>query len=105
MLPNRQARYNNTGAVTRFWLGLLTNVTFRNLYSVRRGGVAGVPEARPLSVDSIRGDPLSGAQACILVGSEEAPELQIVVAGQALEPASEVPPQYSHAAYQHRVTR
>src|SRR6516165_6637628 len=48
---------------------------------------AGVPEAGPLSVDAGRSGPLSYAQACVLVGLEETPELQVVVAGQALEPA------------------
>ena len=43
--------------------------------------VAGVPETGPLSVDPGRGGPLSYAQACVLVGLEETPELQIVIAG------------------------
>src|SRR6516162_5445158 len=42
--------------------------------------VAGAPEAGPLSVNPGRGSPLSDAQACVLVGSEETPELQVVVA-------------------------
>src|ERR1700741_4130560 len=67
--------------------------------------VAGVPEVGPLSLDSGRGGPLSHAQACVLVGLEETPELQVVVAGQALKPASEVTPQHGHAADQHRVSR
>ncbi|SRR5208282_3729781 len=59
--------------------------------SARLGSrVGGVPEARPLSVHSGRGGPLSHAQACVLVGLEETPELQVVVAGQALEPASQL---------------
>jgi hypothetical protein len=35
-------------------------------------------EAGPLGVDSRRGAPLSHAQACVLIGSEETPELEIV---------------------------
>src|SRR4051794_30958867 len=41
--------------------------------------VAGVPEVGPLGVDTGRGCPLADAQAGVLVGAEEAPELEVVV--------------------------
>ena len=67
--------------------------------------MAGVPEVGPLGVDPGRGGPLAHAQAGVLVGAEEAPELEVVVARQALEPAPDVAPQHGHAADQHRVSR
>src|SRR6516225_10246082 len=54
--------------------------------------VAGMPEMGLLGVDPGRGGPLAHAQAGALVGTEEVPELEVVVARQALEPAPEVAP-------------
>src|SRR3974377_620820 len=56
--------------------------------------VVGVPEVIPLSVDTGRRGLLSDAQARVLVGLEETPKLQVIVARQALEPASEVTPHH-----------
>ena len=67
--------------------------------------MAGVPKAGPFSVDAGRGGLFSYVQACVLIGSEETPELQVVVAGEAIEPASEVTPEHRNAADQHRVSR
>src|SRR5260370_26582584 len=44
--------------------------------------VAGMPESGPFRVDPGCGRPLAHAQTGVLVGSEEAPELEVVVARQ-----------------------
>src|SRR5437763_10594357 len=65
--------------------------------------VAGMPEVGPLGVDPRRGGPLAHAQAGVLIGTEEVPELEVVVAWQALEPTPKVAPQHGYAADQQRV--
>ena len=64
-----------------------------------------MPEVGPLGVNSGRGGPFAHAQAGVLVGAEEAPELEVFVARQALEPTSEVAPKHGDAADQRRVSR
>src|SRR3954469_3656860 len=59
-----------------------------------------VPELRALGVDAGGGGALAHAQAGVLIGPQEFSEFGIVVAGQALEPASEVAPQHRDAADQ-----
>src|SRR5262249_14947800 len=66
--------------------------------------VAGMPQAGALGVDPGGGCPLAQAQAGMLIGAEEAPELEIVVAREALEPASEIAPQHGRAANRYRVS-
>src|ERR1700680_2815304 len=56
--------------------------------------VACVPEGGALRVDSGRGGSLAHPQAGVLVGAKEAPELEIVIARQALEPAREGTPKH-----------
>jgi hypothetical protein len=48
--------------------------------------VAGMPEVGPLGIDVGRHGPLAHAQTSVSVGTEIAPELEAVVAGQRLEP-------------------
>src|SRR6516225_8311059 len=59
----------------------------------------------PLSIDPGSRGPFAHTQTGVLVGTEEAPELQVVIARQALEPAPEIAPQHRRTADQHRVTR
>ena len=54
--------------------------------------MVGVPKLGPLGIDPGRGGPLAHAQASVLVGAKEAPELGVVVARQALEPTPEITP-------------
>src|SRR5882672_5254849 len=65
--------------------------------------MVGMPELGPLGVDAGGGSPFSEAQAGVLVGADEAPKFEVVVARQSLEPAPEVTPQHGHTADQHRV--
>src|SRR5262249_58726560 len=67
--------------------------------------MAGMPEMGLLAVDPGRGGPLAHAQAGVLIGAEETPELEVVIARQPLKPAPEVAPQHGHAADQHRICR
>src|SRR5690242_7184957 len=67
--------------------------------------VSVMPEVGPLGVNTGGGGPLAHAQAGVLIGAEETPEFDVVVARQAFEPAPEIAPQHSHAADQHGVSR
>src|SRR5262245_17319700 len=60
-----------------------------------------MPYVSLFSVDSGRRRTFAYAQASVLVGAQEAPELEVVIARQTLEPAPEIAPQNSHAADQH----
>src|SRR5689334_20032965 len=60
--------------------------------------MTGIPEARPFGLRPQRCGLLSDAQTGALVGVQEAPELRIVVARKALEPAPDVAPQHGDAA-------
>jgi hypothetical protein len=64
-----------------------------------------MPKLGSLGVDPGRGGPLAHAQAGVLVGAQEAPELEVVVARQTFQPAPEVPPQHGHTPDQYRVGR
>src|SRR5438067_12900407 len=67
--------------------------------------VISMPEAGLMSFYSRCGGPFPNTEAGVLVGSEEASELQVVIAGETLEPACEVTTQHRHAADQHGVRR
>src|SRR5215510_4279087 len=67
--------------------------------------MAGVPERSPFGVDPSYGGPLAHAQASVLIGAEKAPELEVVIAWQTLQPAFEVAPQHRHATDQDRMSR
>src|SRR4026207_238516 len=56
--------------------------------------VAGVPEMAPLGLDPGCGGSLAHSQTGMLVGAEKTPELEVIVARQALEPTPEVAPQH-----------
>src|SRR5262245_24669977 len=74
--------------------------------SARRGSlVVGVPKVGPLSFNLGRGGLLAHQQAGVLVRPQKAPELTVVVARQALEPAPQIPPEHRDATDQRRVNR
>jgi len=54
---------------------LLRSVRFTDASSGARSGVTGTPEVGLLGVDPGRGGPLAHAQAGVLIGAEETPEL------------------------------
>jgi len=51
-----------------------------SVFFLRFGRVADAPELGPLGIDPSRGGPLAHAQAGMLVGAQEAPELEVIVA-------------------------
>src|ERR1700730_3354126 len=73
--------------------------------SRRTRRVVGMPAVGPLGVNSGRGRPFAHAQAGVLVGAEELPELEVFVARQALEPTPVVTPKHGDAADKPRVCR
>ena len=64
-----------------------------------------VPEMGALGFDARGGGAFAEQQAGVLVGAQEPPELGIVVARQALQPASQVTPEHCDAADQRRMRR
>src|SRR5262252_6598480 len=85
--------------------GLASARRFINASSGSGSRVACMPEVGSLGVHAGRSGALAHPQTSVLVGAKEAPELEVVVAWQALKPAPEVAPQHGHAADQHRVSR
>src|SRR5262245_17167181 len=63
-----------------------------------------MPNGGLLGVNAGRRGPFTQAQASMLIGAQEAPELEVVVAREALKPAPEIAPQQGHAADHHRVS-